>query len=49
MRFQYGKMSFDKLKEVFNNAKFHSYEGMEHSSSDDELMDVFNFMKTVSQ
>lgn len=43
--FKWGQMTASVLKTLFNEPEFKSYRGMMHSSSDEELRDVKEFIE----
>ncbi|KNC99734.1 palmitoyl-(protein) hydrolase [Spizellomyces punctatus DAOM BR117] len=45
--YQWGKMTYDKLKELDRKVEFKTYRGMGHSSSNDEVKDVAEFLKEL--
>jgi predicted esterase len=44
VRYQYGKHSMDVLKPHFSKLQWNTYQGMEHSSCDEEIRDLNAFL-----
>ena len=45
VNFKFGEMSYKLMKELGVEVKFHKYEGMGHEASNDELSDIFDWIK----
>jgi predicted esterase len=47
VQFAYGSKSADLLKSKGYNVEFHSYKGVVHTASDEEISDVAKFLNGV--